>query len=183
MRYELPVQLIGEPAIYAWRYFELRSEGQSRNMAIICAFRQAPGIVTDSTYFHGSRMLGDVWGEQQASELVQAAAKHGYAVGENDNYNPTRARFKGDPLAFTKHAEGRTKVREVCELRGIDAPEYGIKSSDRNKGRVLKTARDVAPDIVRNEIRLALKEGDVRKPKNMVEDAMSSLTLRKKKRN
>jgi hypothetical protein len=182
MVYSLPVQLIGEQCKFAWRYFELRGEGQSRNMALIFAFRQAPGIVTDSTYFQGSRMLGDVWGEQQASELVKEAAKHGYTVGANDNYNPTRARFKGDPLAFTKHAEGRTKVHEVCELRGIDAPEYGIKSSDKNKGRILKTARDVAPDIVRNEIRLALKDGDVRKPKNMVEDAISSLTLRQKKR-
>jgi hypothetical protein len=182
MEYRLPVQLVGEPARFAWKYFELRGNGQSKNMAIIFAFQQAPGIVTDSTYFHGSRMLGDVWGEQQAGELVQEAAKHGYTVGANDNYNPTRARFKGDPLAFTKHGEGRTKVREVCELRGIDAPEYGIKSSDKNKGKALNKARDVAPDIVRNEIRLALKDGDVRKPKNMVEDAVSSLTLRKKKR-
>lgn len=128
----LPV-ISDKPAIQAF-YLEMRRDGQSHNIAEICALRQGPGVETENSYLNG---VGDLRSqfedESELNRVVKAAKKQGYTPKATDTYEPGIANSCGDPAAFVPHIGPKSHVKRVCEKRDVTC-HGGVEVKRKAKG-------------------------------------------------
>ena len=100
-------------------YFRSRRQGAAHRFAEMCACRRGPALMTDSVYFQGMPKLADQFAsDTQMKKVLAIAKRYGYKPNANDIYNPSIARFQGDPEAFVPASGGRGYIRRLCEKRG-----------------------------------------------------------------
>lgn len=121
--------------------------GNSRSMAEILAYRTSPGVHgTDTRAFADAGNLERQLGKH-AQRVCEAAQKHGYTPNPNDMYNPTFARFEGDPQAFASQGEGLGHFLKLAEDRGTGCMgSVNMKARERDPSKVKK--KKLANDLV-----------------------------------
>lgn len=77
--------------------------------------RTPPGIETDSTYFARNTGRFDQLANRDREYRIEQAKKHGYTPSDGDRYEPTLARFPGDPKAFISRTGGRAQMKKATE--------------------------------------------------------------------
>lgn len=150
-------QISDDPAVQAF-YEQCRDDGESHNMAEICAFRRAPGLSTDTTYMAGVGTLLQQCGDNEAElkRLVKAAKRHGHTPNMHSIYNPTLAPQFGHPDGFVPHDSPKAHVLDVCKRRGKDCTGLvNYKAPQRDKP--LKPAPRLNKRIVNDYVRRAVK--------------------------
>lgn len=136
-------------------YDELIKSGQSPSIALILSSRQAPGVHgTDTTAFAGFGSLKKQLG-RDFDRVTESAKKHGYTPGSHDVYNPTFARFEGDPRAFSSQAQGVAHYRKLAEIEGTGATG-DISVAPRLK-EPKKLTKKLAPDILNAKLKQEAK--------------------------
>ncbi|HUT60885.1 MAG TPA: hypothetical protein VNA25_23810 [Phycisphaerae bacterium] len=122
---EFPV-VSGDMFIQA-RYEMMREDGQSHNIAEMCAFQEFPGVETESTFNEGiSETDGFDMGSPFDRALFQKYKKHAQKAGiptGNCRYYAQVARFPGDPLAWVK---SKDEVKDRCRRNGWAARGGGV---------------------------------------------------------
>ena len=113
---------------------------------------------TDREYFRGRGSLADQFGGNEKTLLkrISAARKHGYNPSPNDVYEPSMARFPGDPQAFIGATGGRGQIKKYCERNNITT-EGGDSSvrhigSERPAPAPVKLAGEVVEEIRQERI-------------------------------
>lgn len=132
-----------------------------RKFEDIVESRQAPGLSTDSTFFSGTGTLDRQFGKDKRSlqEVVAGAARAGFRPTGNELYQPSLARFPGDPRAFISHAGGKAQVRKIAEQDGTGC-EGAVSVKAREPEREPEQKHKLAPQIVRRHLREKLKNPD-----------------------
>ncbi len=122
----------------------LVAQGQSRSMAEILAYRRPPGVHgTDTQAFAGCGSLQKQLGKQ-TERVCKAAMKHGYTPTGNEMYNPTFARFEGDPQAFSSQGQGLGHYIKLAEERGTGLQgDINIAPRAKAPPKKKKLARDL----------------------------------------
>lgn len=120
------------------RYEAMRAEGQSHNMAEMLALRAVPAARTTDDYFRGRNSLVEQYGQARAERVAANLAANGYHVRPGDTYNPTAARFPGDPQAVENRLNGgRDHIRKIAKAR---EEEYFRKKEAEAKNGVAAPA-------------------------------------------
>lgn len=119
-------------------------KGMSRSMAEIIAYRTAPGVHgTDTQAFAGCGSLQKQLGKQ-TERVCKAAMKHGYKPTGNEMYNPTFARFEGDPQAFSSQGQGLGHYLKLAEERGTGVKgDVNIEARAKAPPKKKKLAKDI----------------------------------------
>ena len=114
--------------------------------------RKFPRIKTDATTFAGRHTLAEQVGNDiQLKRLVRAAQQHGYTPSYTDQYNPTLARFTGDPQAFYQTNGGAAHLKKLADQQGV-ALEGAIEyTPPRRDPAVRKTP--LGKSLVERELR------------------------------
>jgi len=137
------VTLAGDQAVEAYR--RMVASGESPQFAEMLALRAAPRVNTDTSMIaqqnqsrRGSTLADQFRGNENIlAEKIKTARKHGYTPKSTDYYEATRARFPGDPRAFT----GATQtIGDVA--RDMESSGDGLSRGDR---AVVRGRTDVAP--------------------------------------
>ena len=140
-------------------YEHCRNEGESHNIAMICATRRAPGASTDTTYMAGVGTLRQQCGDndEEVNRLVKAAKRHGYTPNASDLYNPTLSPSFGHPMGFVPASGPKAHVRKVCELRGKSC-EGLVNYTPPERDRPLPKSQGLNPRLVKEEVDKAVKQ-------------------------
>ena len=138
-------------------YDELIQSGQSSAMAAILSSGRAPGVHgTDTTAFAGFGSLKKQLGRDY-DRVTKAAIKRGYNPGSHDVYNPSFAKFEGDPRAFASQAEGLGKFRKLAEESGLGCDgDISVKSTKAPKTR--QKGKKLAPDLIGQQVMRRVNE-------------------------
>lgn len=126
-------------------YSRMIRNGESPRLAEMLALRSAPRVNTDTSMVaqqnqarRGSTLADQFrFNENILEEKIRVAKKHGYSPRATDYYDATRARFPGDPRAFTGSSQTIGDIARDMERTGD-----GMASGDRV---VVKPRTDVAP--------------------------------------
>lgn len=131
--------------------------GNSRAFAEILAYRKPPGLQgTDTQAFADCGTLERQLGKQ-LNRVCEAAKKHGYNPNPNDMYNPTFARFEGDPQAFASHGQGLGHYIKLAEQRGTGCSgDHNVPVRERDPSKVKKKA--LAPDLIQKHLKKKLAD-------------------------
>jgi hypothetical protein len=101
-------------------YKKCLKNGCAPKMAEMFALRAAPRSMTDDVFLAGRGTLNQqIKDKVSLTNVVRAARKNGYNPRITDYYDPGVARFPGDPEAFFNHGQGRGKLKQVFEQRGV----------------------------------------------------------------
>lgn len=132
-----------------------------RKFEDIVESKQGPGLSTDSTFFSGAGTLDRQFGKdkQALQEVVTGAKRSGFRPTGNELYQPSLARFPGDPRAFISQADGKAKVRKIVEETGTGC-EGAITVKAREPEQEPQVKHKLAPQIVRRHLREKLKNPD-----------------------
>lgn len=114
------IEIVSDNPLTQAFYEEMRSRGESHNMAELLALRQFPGTMTDREFFEGQGTLADQFKGDEAmlNTIIERARSKGYNPNPNDVYVSALANDVGDPLAFVPPTGGRGHIQKVCEKRG-----------------------------------------------------------------
>ena len=133
-------------------YIRMRGNGESHNMAAICATGKSPALNTDTTF-----RAGKVNGNQFAScpQVGEHHVRLARMFGVNTSgrtYMSGLARFPGDPEAWVR---GRGDVSRIAEKRG-----WGVEGAVTVRPRETEPTPDVTvgEDIVIEAGRMLRKE-------------------------
>jgi hypothetical protein len=143
-----------DPAVQAF-YENSRRDGNSHNIAEMCALRSAPRGMTDNVFFEGVGTLAKQFeGDERVLEKVtKTAMAHGYKPNPNDFYNSSLAAFVGDPKAFIPASGGRGHVQAVCEERGWSCQgAVKVKGRDRKPVKQIRLGKDIVARTVQETI-------------------------------
>lgn len=104
------------------RYEEMRERGESHMMAEMLAYQRAPSCDTDTTLFAGKLSLADQFKHDpdHLEVLVKKAKARGISVNPTDQYVPQLASEPLDPTAIIAHSDGKSKIKKLCEMQGVD---------------------------------------------------------------
>ena len=141
-------------------YDSLIKSGQSPNIASILSSRRSPGVHgSDTTAFAGFGSLKKQLG-RDFDRVTKAAKKHGYNACSHDVYNPTFARFEGDPRAFASQGQGMGYFKNMAEKNGQGASgDVTIKAKiSEPKPKVKKLSQEI---ISRKLSRMAKENPDI----------------------
>lgn len=105
----------GNAAIQA-SYEESREAGESDSIARMCAFRQGPGLSTDTTFTRGfvTDPFGGPVNTFTHKRYAAMARKAGVSIS-GKRYMSGLARYPGDPKAWISD---RSDIKRLCERRG-----------------------------------------------------------------
>lgn len=136
-------------------YVTLRNNGESHNMAEICALRRAPGIETDDTFLSGLGTLADQFAgdEKQLEQRVAVARANGYNPNVSDVYHPGLARFPGDPEGFIGHGRGKGHMKRLLEQRGTRCDDLGLRGRQSDPDDKPKLADDIGKQLGRKMVK------------------------------
>lgn len=130
-------------------FYEMcREKGESHNMAKICAFRQSPGLRTDTTFLadRGDPFDGD---DARAKRCV-AAARAGGVNPTGKTYIGGLAKYPGDPEAWI---DGKGDVRRVCAKRGWGCEgSVTVESPVNETPDLFEEPYRAADDLVQEEV-------------------------------
>lgn len=105
---------------------EARAEKRKRESRLreVLSSHRAPGAFTTDNYTRGRGTLeqqfpGEI-GQRQLKHLIKQAQRKGYTPKHTDIYEPSLAKFAGDPAAFVSSgSDALSHVRTVCEERNM----------------------------------------------------------------
>jgi len=145
-------------------YLMMLDKGESPSMAALLATRRTPGLNTDTSrtaaenQSRGGTTLADQFkgNENLLQYRIQQARKHGYNPSASDYYDSTRARFPGDPRAFTGSKQSLDDVKRDM-LRTGDGMAKGNSTVVSQETDVAPTppkklAEDLVDEIQRQKI-------------------------------
>lgn len=117
-----------------------------------------PGVVgTDSQYFAIHGTLDKQFNSDHDLEIrVREARKRGYNPSPNDVYEPSLARFIGDPEAFVPASGGRGHVKRVVRKRNSTC-EGPVTVNDRFQTDP-GPSTPLAPDLLKRYVRQKARE-------------------------
>ena len=126
-------------------------------MAAILSSGRSPGVHgTDTTAFAGFGSLKTQLGRDY-DRVTKAARKRGYVPGSHDVYNPSFARFEGDPQAFASQAEGLGKYRKLAEKNGLGCDgDISVKATKESQPR--RKGKRLAPDLIGQQVMRRVNE-------------------------
>jgi hypothetical protein len=140
---------------------EQPSDRDNHRLAEMLAFRSPPRANTDREFLAGIGTLDKQFEKdpEGLQAVVEGAKRSGYTPNMHSLYNPSLARYEGDPAAFVPHDNPVGHIKKVCRERGlgcrgavnIDAPQP-VRDHVRNPKKLL------ADDIVDEEIRRRVKQ-------------------------
>lgn len=128
-------------------YEAMRREGQSHNVAEMCALQVAPTGNTDATFLAGHcngnqfekhPAIGDFYEREAAAAGVNVKGKV---------YKSGLARFPGDPEAWIN---SKDDIKNICEKRGWGCQGSVNVAVDNSRTPIADV--DVAADIVRDKV-------------------------------
>lgn len=176
----LPVDVVqrGPQAVQIYR--EAIAQGTAPKMAEMFAMRQAPRGMTDSTYFAGIYGgLAKQWGPEEALEIRADSIKnYGVDPGNDCIYMPQLVpigKKSGHPAAFVKMSDGVAGLKDRYRQQNKESELLGVKAVQMPPPAVV----DVAPDLVREEVKNrikmdpGLKERDQRELAEQVREELS----------
>ena len=106
-----------DPRVQAF-YAQMRTAGESHNLAEMLALREGPHLSTDTRFMAGSKTLRDQFpSEDELNRVVKLAKAQGYTPKSTDFYDGNLATKCGDPAAFIPHDNPKAHIRKVCEKR------------------------------------------------------------------
>lgn len=153
------VEQAGDYAVFF--YVDCILRGESKNIAEMCALRQAPRVMTDDVYLAGHGSLEkQIPNPKQLELVVRTAMRNGYKPKHTDVYEPSMARYPGDPQAFVNHGQGLGHVKKVCEQRGVEDQSGTVRTKARQpeKDPWENPKHRLAPDIVARKVRQRINE-------------------------
>jgi hypothetical protein len=110
-------------------YAECIELGESPRMAEMLACRQPPARHgTDTQFFSGTGTVDKTIGDRM-QYAEQSFKEQGFRPGADDVYLPELARFPFDKRAFIKHADGKSRVKQLVEETGTGSERLGVKPS------------------------------------------------------
>lgn len=134
-------------------YTEAINNGCSQKLAEVLASRRMPYFATDDTFIERRRHFSEMYGEDYARRVKKALAKRGVKMTAHDDYEPSLARFVGDPEAVISRTQGRGHVKRVCEKRGWSCDGGGVSVASRELERdPMETAPKLSEDLIRDNI-------------------------------
>lgn len=96
-------------------------EDQARLKDMFAA-RRAPGANTDQQIGREGDVEHQFKGREKVLQnYLKVAEKHGFTPGRNDFYEPSIARFPGDPQAWVPNGGGYGYMKKRCEEEGWQA--------------------------------------------------------------
>lgn len=141
-------------------YTICRRKGQSHSMAAMFALQSSPRVNTNDTFWAGRPKFWQVFGTGYADDVRAKLAKQGIKLGENAEYLPELARFRGDPEAVVPSHAVRDHIKKVCEQRG-----WTCEGSVTAKGRgpesdplAIENCVPLAEDIIRSNANRMVRE-------------------------
>lgn len=142
-------------------YHRIRLQGENHKFAEMVALASPPRIMTDAVYNEGRKMLGDQMTPAMLKHYLLLSKRKGFTPNPNSQYNPTLARFPGDPEAYIPHEGARDYVKKLARKRGL--PLHGSGGEEIVAGREpehepFANAPKMAPDLIRSNARRMLKE-------------------------
>ncbi len=140
-------------------YKKCLKNGCSPRFAEMLALQQAPRGFTDDVFLAQRGTLDQQIKDPEALRRITSnARKKGYAPKPTDYYDPGVARYPGDPEAFFNHGQGRGKLKEVLESRGVESE--GAVTTKRREPLVepKKRVHRLHPRLVKRHMQRMVKE-------------------------
>lgn len=152
-------------------YVSSRRKGNTHKFATAMALQKIWGTKTTDTFWAGRKPFYEVYGESYADDVRKKLAKRGVSLGPQQEYFPELARFRGDPEAVISFDGARSRIKSLCEKRGmacegavnVDHREPGIDPHDPYNHRPL------GEDIIRRNIAKMVKDDPSLKGKSRAE--------------
>lgn len=112
--------------------------------------RKFPGVKTENSFFSNRGTLADQFKDDPEflQQIIEGAKAKGYNPNPNDVYLQSVAREDGDPDAFISQADGLSKVRKVCEQRGLYCEEAGTVRKEVAPPKPIALADDLVAEKV-----------------------------------
>ena len=136
-------------------YAMLRRKGSPDRWASMVALQSPPQGATTDTFWAGRKPFWAVFGEQYANDVRKRLAAQGVRLGENQEYMPELARFRGDPQAVVSFSGARDYIRKLCEQRGTGC-EGAVKaqsSGPTSDPLAYENCMPLGEDIIRSRSR------------------------------
>lgn len=162
---EIPVSMMGEPEHILDRYRQYIMEGVQPGMATILASRKAPRADTDTAHYAGTTRMEAAWGTEYTRLRRQEAIRAGFKPSDSAVFNPTfcDGRRGGDPMAWMEVGDGRGKFKKVCDMRGIECEDLGVKANGKSLELTAQKEARVKKRVERMKQRQAAKAEFLRK--------------------
>lgn len=138
------------PAIQAF-YEQMRRRGESHMIADMLAHQQGPTLKTDTTFFSDNANGKQFANDPKRGERYRKVAERLGGSVKGKKYLSTLAEFPGDPRAWVDTVGD---IRRVCEERGYNCEDLGIKAEVKEEPKPVR----LAPDLVDKHVKRYRKQ-------------------------
>lgn len=139
--------VVSQDADVQARYVAARQRGEAHGMAEVIAFRQAPGLHTDTQFVRDVRTPFGL-SDTPANRVIAAKLRKAGA-DQSGVYMGALAKRTGDPHAVVR---GRDDIKKVCGKRGWSCEGTVNVSANRDNFDPGKPV-GVAPDLIERRLR------------------------------
>lgn len=136
------------------------AERGAQHIAEICESRQCPGLRTDTAWFTSDRTVAKhVQCPRRRKQLQENARRLGITLTGNEQYQPSLARFPGDPRACISQSQGLGHMKALIEARGTGVEEgpFTVKAREPDNPPPRRIHK-LSPRLVREFVQRELAE-------------------------